>query len=1337
MKRNLFFSLLFVCITSISWSQACLTNYRFRVPITINNPNGTLNNFQVRVVINTQSLIATGKMRIDGGDIRFTNGSGTNLSYWYDPSTLNTTTTEYWVKADNLINGSNTIYAFYGNSTVSTGASGDATFELFDEFLGSALDLTKWSRCGSITNVTLSSGTINLASTGASPSSDRDGLIYSLNTFSTPVVVETDVISSTQGKGIVGLATTAKQGYATSMERTTGVDVMKLSQINPVTVGICQDIVDDSPTSAAPILNGIWSFAWPTATTQNMRWPSGTANYTDASHSAIYGNPKTVVLGTQLNGVLAAGSLLIDFVRVRKYATTDPGFSLGSEEEFPVDPNPTNTGPYCAGDMIVLNSTSYTGVTYVWKDPLMAIIGTGTTVNIPGSTPSNTGTYTLETNVPGCPAVITTTYVDVSTASFAGTTSGTTTVCSGANSGSVSVAGYTGAIIRWEMANNAGGPWFTVSATTATITYSNITQTTLFRPVVKTPSCPEAIGAAATITVDPPTIGGFVIGGTSVCSGTNSGVVDLVFYQGNINKWQQSIDGGANWTDIISNLANHSYTNLTQTTMYRAEIQSGVCSAVFSSPATITVNPLPAPSFTAAAVCEGIPTNFVNTSTIASGSINNYQWDFGNSGSSIAASPNYTYPDPGSYFVGLTAVSDKNCSATFNALVTVNAAPLVDFSATSVCLGSPTNFIAIASVPGGGTITNYLWDHDDASTSTAPVHSHTFVSSGTYNVFLEVTTNSGCIDSITKPVAVSAPVNVSFIADSVCLGNAITFINTSTTSSTNVTYSWNFGNGDTSPLTNPVYTYPAVGTYTVTLLAQDNAAPSSCISSTQRTVLIYEVPAPNFSMLNVCAIDSAEFSNLTLYSGNPANISYSWNFGDAGTSTLINPKHKYVAQGNYTVLLTATTIEGCTDSDAQVISIYPMPISNYTFTDVCLDQNMNFTSTSTVSNGTLSYAWDFGDATTGAVQNPIHLYTADGTYVVELIVTTNNNCTDTIVKNVIVHPKPIVDFINVAVCDGQPSDFTESTSINSGSVIGFDWDFGDGGSANGNTATHQYLNAGTYSVTLVATSDMGCVDDIIKPVTVEPVPVPNFTAQDACIGQPNIFTNSSTINSLSPLSYAWNFGDGNTSTLTSPNHIYSADGLFSVTLVVTSGAGCIDSITKVTEVYPLPTVNAGNDTTISRGDEVQLNAFSIYGTSYAWTPTSSISNSNIANPIARPTDTTTYTVTMTDVYGCQNSDQMTINVNNDYKLLIYNVVTPDDNGSNDTWVVENIDFYPEATVQIFNRWGEVILNTLAYQNDWNGVIGTDQLPDGSYYYIITFPDTDFHYKGTITLLRNK
>jgi len=1337
-KKLVAFFLLLFCLNNFqSYSQACLTDYRFRVPVTINNPNGLLSNFQVRVNLNTQALILAGKMRIDGGDIRFTDGSGNTLSYWFDPNTLNTTATEYWVKITSVPAGASTIFMFYGNATVPTVSSGDATFELFDDFTSSAIDLLKWTRCGDVTNVTLSGGFANFTTSGpAHPL--NNGLIISNNNFTNNVIIEADIVSSNQGKSVLGMMTSTSLGYSTTMENTTGVDVMKLSRITDDVVS-CQTFTDVLPTQTPGSLSGVWSFKWPTANSQTIGWPGGvmTATYVDAVHNAVFGSPKNIVLGTSLNTNAINGSLLVDWVRVRKLTTTDPTFALGGEQEFPVDPNPTNDGPYCGGQTIQFSSTVYAGVSYVWKNPLNTTFSLISNPSIPASTPANTGTYTLESSVPGCPPVIRTTYVDVSNASNAGTTSGSTTVCSGANAGNVSVAGITGSVIRWEMANNAGGPWFTISNTATTMSYANLIQTTYFRPIVKTASCVEAVGAAAIITVDNATVGGFVIGGTSVCSGTNNGLLNLVFYSGNINKWQFSIDGGLFWTDIVSNSNSYSFSNLTQTTMYRAEIQSGTCAAQFSAAATVTVNPLPVPSFTNTTVCEGIQTAFTNTTTIASGSINNYQWDFGNSGSSISANPNYLYSASGTYFVGVTAVSNAGCSATGNALVTVNAKPNVTFTASDVCQGAATTFQAIVTVPGGGTITNYDWDHDDGSTSTIPVHNHTYAATGVYDVLLVATTNLGCIDSIRNEVEVAAPVNVNFVIDSVCLGQSITFINTSTTSASSVNYFWDFGNGANSTLNSPVYSYPAIGTYTVTLQAQVVGSTTSCVSSLQQTVVIYEVPATNFSLLNVCLIDSAEFSNLTFYTGNPTDLSYSWNFGDASTSTLINPYHSYISPGNFNVQLTASTIQGCSATSTQLISIYPMPVSNYTFADVCLEDNMIFTSTSTVSTGTLTYAWDFGDASTNAVQNPLHLYNADGSYQVQLVVTTNNNCRDTMIKTVVVHPLPFVDFINAAVCDGQASSFNEATSISTGSVVSFAWDFGDGSSATSSSASHQYLNPGTYPVTLVATSDLGCVHDTIRNVTVDPLPLANFTATDACLGAPNIFTNSSSISNGSPLTYAWDFGDAGTSILTSPNHIYGLAGLYSVKLVVTSGAGCQDSIVKVTEVYSLPIVNAGSDTSISRGDQVQLNGYDPAGVLYSWTPVDGLTSSAIPNPVARPTETTVYTLTMTDSYGCQNSDNMEIEVLNDFKLLIHNVITPDGNGQNDFWVITNIDYYPEAKVQIFNRWGELIFETVAYQNDWNGIFGTDQLPDGTYYYIITLPNVEDHYKGAITLLRNK
>lgn len=1314
----------------------CLTAYQYRVPVSVNNTNGTqLNNFQVQLTLNTQALVSAGKMRIDGGDIRFTNAQGTNLSYWFDPNSFNTSTTEFWVKIDLVPIAGTTIYLFYGNPSATFVSSGDATFELFDDFQGAAIDPLKWTRCGLISNVSVIGGNVNFTSSPAAP----DGMIYSNQLFSSTVLLEADIIAASFGTSLLGMTDATENGYATSMENTSGVDVMKLSRVDNSALS-CQDLVLVGSANTAVNKVGIWSFQWPSALSQTISWGSGafSATYTDGVHAGIFGTNKQVILGSHLNTNSAIGSLSVNWLRVRKLAAVaDPIAVLGSEQEYPVNPNAQNTGPYCGGEIIQFSSSIYSGAVYAWKDPNNLIFSSSSNPTINPGAPANSGIYTLEVSVPGCPPVTSSTTVLVSPTSDAGSTSGNATICAGSNSGLVTVAGITGNVIRWEMANASGGPWFTSTNTSTSLAYSNLIQTTYFRPVVKTASCPEAIGSAAIITVDNATVAGFVIGGNSVCFGNNSGTLNLVYQNGNVNKWQQSIDNGANWTDIISNSTSYSFSNLTSTTLFRAEVQNGTCTALFSAPATINVNPLPVPSFTAAEVCEGFSSNFINTSTIPSGSIAGYQWDFGNSSSSISASPVYTYPSSGTFFVGLTAVSDAGCASSTNALVTVNPSPIVSFTAAEVCQGNATNFLANVTVSNGGNIASYFWDHANGSTSNLANHAYTYSLAGLYNVLLLATTNKGCVDSVRNYVTVASPVNVNFVSDSVCLGQSITFLNTSSTTSSSVAYTWDFGNGITSSLNNPVYTYPAAGQYTVSLQAQLLGSSSACISTVQKSALVYSVASPSFSFADVCASDSASYINSTSYSGNLATLSYAWSFGDASTSSQANPKHRYASPGNYSVQLTSTTQEGCNSSASQLISIYSMPASNYTFADVCLLSPMNFTSTSTVSNGTLSYQWDFDDGSNSVLQNPLHLYAADGVYNVVLIASTNFNCKDTIAKSVTVHPLPFVDFSNSPVCDGQPSSFAQQASVSVGSLVSFEWDFGDGSSSTSPIATHQYLNAGTYTVILTTTSSDGCGNDTSKTVVVNALPVSNFTIQDACLGSGNQFTNSSLLLGGGPLSYIWKFGDGDSSSLTSPNHTYGSAGLYPVTLVASSGSACADTLVKYAEVFQLPEVNAGADSAISKGEEIQLSGYSPLGVFYSWSPFTSLSNSSLPNTIARPFETTSYVLTMTDVNGCKNTDDVTVTVKDDFKLLIYNVLTPDGNGKNDFWKIGNIDFYPEAEVQIFNRWGEKIYSKKNYQNDWQGTYNKDELPDGSYYYIVSLPGFDSTYKGTITLLRNK
>lgn len=172
------------------------------------------------------------------------------------------------------------------------------------------------------------------------------------------------------------------------------------------------------------------------------------------------------------------------------------------------------------------------------------------------------------------------------------------------------------------------------------------------------------------------------------------------------------------------------------------------------------------------------------------------------------------------------------------------------------------------------------------------------------------------------------------------------------------------------------------------------------------------------------------------------------------------------------------------------------------------------------------------------------------------------------------------------------------------------------------------------------------------------------------------------------------------------------------------------------QVYPLPDANAGVDTSISKGNSIVLNASG--GNIYTWFPSTNLSNPQVSNPTASPTVTTPYIVQVEDLNSCNNSDTVVVGVIDDYKISPNNIVTPNGDGVNDTWVISNIKNYGSSTVLIYDRWGNEIYNKVAYDNSWNGTNANgDLLPDGTYYYVITFSGSDIAYKGAVSILRNK
>jgi hypothetical protein len=299
--------------------------------------------------------------------------------------------------------------------------------------------------------------------------------------------------------------------------------------------------------------------------------------------------------------------------------------------------------------------------------------------------------------------------VTISPASVAGTISGGATVCSGTNSGTLTLAGNTGTVTKWQSSINGGTSYSDIVNTTTSQAYTNLTQTTQYRAIVQSGACAADTAAPVIITVSPVSVAGTISGAATVCSGSNSGTLTLSGNTGTVTKWQSSINGGTSYSDIVNTTTSQAYTNLTQTTQYRAIVQSGACAADTTAPVIITVSPVSVAGTIsgAATVCSGSNSG---TLTLA-GSTGTIVWE-----SAAAVGGPYTA-------TGATGTTQSytNLSATtfYRAVVTSGACA----SATA----TPVS-ITVTPTPVGGNIS--------VSTGSVPVCTGT-------GVTLQVTGSTG------------------------------------------------------------------------------------------------------------------------------------------------------------------------------------------------------------------------------------------------------------------------------------------------------------------------------------------------------------------------------------------------------------------------------------------------------------------------------------------------------------------------------------------------------------------------------------------------------------------
>ena len=599
----------------------------------------------------------------------------------------------------------------------------------------------------------------------------------------------------------------------------------------------------------------------------------------------------------------------------------------------------------------------------------------------------------------------------------------------------------------------------------------------------------------------------------------------------------------------------------------------------------------------------------------------NYTWLFGDGNTSNEMNPVHDYGTGGTYEVSL--IVTNNCGVVTSVqTITIETQPVAGFTAnlTSGCSPLTVQFTDQSS----SNVTSWLWDFPGGTPSTSVDQnpSVTYNAPGVYSVDLTVTNPSGS-DMITQTDYITVDDVPSANFTQVTNGLSVDFTNTSTNADS---YSWNFGDGNSSTETNPTHTYSADGNYDVVLAATNDCG---SVTSTQ-TVTISTLPIANFEadVTSGCVALTVQFSDLS--SSNTTSWSWSFPGGTPSTSTEQNPVVVYNSAGEYSVTLVASNSTGDnTITQTNYISVDDVPSAGFSQTSI--GQTATFTNTSTNAN---SYNWDFGDGNSSTETNPTHTYSADGNY--DVVLTATNDCGSvTSTQTVNISNAPSAGF-GANVTSGCVSLSVQFTDQSSSNTTGWNWSFpgGNPSSSTEQNPTVVYDNAGTYSVTLEATNAIG--NSIVTQtdyIFVDDVPMASFTQN---VNGLNVdFTNTSTNGD----SYNWDFGDGNNSSDFSPSHTYGMDGIYDVILSVTNNCGTVTTMTTVAIVTP-PTAGFGANVTSGCADlTVQFTDQSSSNTvSWNWSFVGgNPSSSTLQNPTVIYENAGTYSVILTVTNPAGNS----------------------------------------------------------------------------------------------------
>lgn len=651
-----------------------------------------------------------------------------------------------------------------------------------------------------------------------------------------------------------------------------------------------------------------------------------------------------------------------------------------------------------------------------------------------------------------------------------------------------------------------------------------------------------------------------------------------------------------------------------------------------------------------------------------------------------------------------TVTDNLNCSDSISTNIT--GPTILTVSATensAIACNSNCDGAAIATPLGGNP--NYTYQWNDPLNQTTQVA--TGLCAGTYIVV--VTDNNGCSASDTiilgEPSAILANEVLTAPNCNQCDG-AITLAPSGGVGP--YTFIWTTPTSPPNPNTGIINNLCAGG-YSV-----DITDATGCTATFNFPLSSTNAPLPNTTITNVSCFGVCDGSITSAASGGTNPYTYLWSPAGGNGANATN-----LCAGVYT--LNVTDDLGCIGVAIDSVSQPGILQANITSTNIVCAGACDGATVANPIGGTAPFTYNWTPV--NLAQDSITNLCA-GNYTVTI--TDDNNCSVQDVA-VIIEPNAILTTSAItptscsANCDGA------ATLTTNGGVgpYAFQW---NGNTANGQTNTQSGLCFGLNTILITDNSGCSIIDSIYVGAT-DTILANAGNDTTICLG------NNVNLTGIAGGNFAnveWfelvtmtSLGTGNTINV-NPTLVGTTCYIYQVT------GNCVVSDTVCVTTDALPLVDAGTDVTIIEGTSTTLNATG--GGSYLWTPTSTLSDSTIFNPVATPDSTTTYYVTVTSTGGCTATDSVIVIVLPTVEFP--NGITPNGDGQNDVWIIDFIEQYPNNVVEIYNRWGELLFHADGYLQDWDGTYNGKNLPIGTYYYIIDLGDEKVKpFTGPITILR--